>query len=322
MFSISPYWDLDFFQFFIQLAKRIVSFDIVKEIATDELQLLVLLLLSIPSSLLGLFLNLRRMTMLANSLSHTVLIGLVAVFLMAPDKIIHGSLSISTLCIASLVSACLTVVITEGSVKVFRLQKDASIGLVFTGLFSLGIILVTLFTRNTHLGTEIIMGNIDALHPKDLQISGLVFLGNLFFLFLFFKEIYYTTFDAIHTKILGMRPALYHYMLIFLLAFTSIAAFRAMGIVLFLSFLTVPYLIMRLFHSKIIPLCLGSISIVIFASLFGVATSRHLLSVYNLPLSTSGLVVIWMTIFYLFSLGWQSILYRKKSKVWRAQCEK
>lgn len=324
MDNLSPYWDLNFFQFFQTLFVR--SFQalcgVKQSLATDEIQLIVLLLLSIPSALLGVFMNLRKMTMLANSLSHTVLIGLIAAFLVIPNTIQQGALSLSTLFVASIFSAFVTVSITEGAVKGFRLQKDASIGLVFTGLFSLGIILVTLFSKNTHLGTEIIMGNIDALHFQDVKSGIIVCLVNLFFLLIFFKELYYTTFDAVHTKLLGLKPALFHYLLIFLLAATSIAAFRAMGIVLFLAFLTTPFLIMRLFSCKIIGLFVGSVVIAALASSMGVASSRHLLSVYNMPLSTSGLVVTWMALFYLVAQGIDYLLHTRRKKSWRRLCEK
>ena len=116
-------------------------------LASDELQLLMLLLLAIPSALLGIFISLRKMTMLANSLSHTILLGIVITFLLFHGE---GLLTPKALLFSSFISALLTAFITESCVKLFRLQNDASIGLVFTALFSLGIILVTLFVK-THI---------------------------------------------------------------------------------------------------------------------------------------------------------------------------
>ena len=60
-----------------------------------------------------------------------------------------------------------------------HLQEDASIGLVFTSLFALGIVLVNLLTRNAHVGAEIVMGNVDVLHCDDLTLAIIVLLINV-----------------------------------------------------------------------------------------------------------------------------------------------
>ena len=71
--------------------------------------------------------------------------------------------------------------------QVAKVQEDASIGLVFTSLFALGVVLVTLYTKNLHIGTEAIMGNIDALDIDDLSLVGSVALLNLVTFFFFFR---------------------------------------------------------------------------------------------------------------------------------------
>lgn len=306
--SLSPYWGNHFFQFFVTLIGRIIH--PVHKFYADELQLCVLILLAVPTSLLGIFISLRKMSMLANSLSHTILLGIVLAYLFSHQILATATLTPTLLLGASLISAIVTALITEGCVKLFRLQNDASIGLVFTFLFSLGIILVALFTKNTHLGTEVIMGNIDALHKKDLYLAGEIFIINLLFILFCFKKLYITTFDQTHSYLQGISPKIYHYLLIFFLAGTSIAAFRAVGVILFLSFLVGPFLIARTFTAHIKTIMLGSSLIAIGASLIGVAFSRHLLSVYHMPCSTSGLVVVIIALLYMGALVVQKIKKR------------
>ena len=156
---------------------------------------------AISSALVGSFLILRRMTMLANSLSHTILIGIVLAYFLtfhfSPHQE-HDSFSIAPMqmmLFAALITGFLTAFITEFLTKTARLQEDASIGLVFTTLFALGVILVTVLTRHAHIGTEAVMGNVDALQKGDIfWVYFMVGINFLFFI-LFFKEFKLTTFD-------------------------------------------------------------------------------------------------------------------------------
>lgn len=175
MLAFHPYSDLTFFevfgQFIMRLLKALTGQLSSVDLAPDEIQALVLIAVSLSCSLVGSFLVLRRSTMLANSLSHTILIGIVGAYLWT-QPISHeiSFLPISTLLIASLLTGLATAFLTHLCHRLFRLQEDASIGLVFTSLFALGIVLVTLFTRNAHIGVEVVMGNVDALHLHDIRL--------------------------------------------------------------------------------------------------------------------------------------------------------
>ena len=308
--SFSPYWGKNFFTFFITLFQRVLSFMSgglsFQDLASDEVQLILLILLSLSSALIGSFITLRKMTMLANSLSHTILVG-IAVYFLFFMKTADAAIPLSGFFIAAMCSAFLTTFATEGLIKVFRLQKDASIGLVFTGLFSLGVLCIALFSRNTHIGSDLIMGNIDALHLDDIFSLFWVAMLNLLFVVLFYKGFFTTSFDETLSRSLGISPVFYHYVLMFLLSITAISSFRAVGIILFLIFLVGPFLIARLYTHKMKRLLVISVLIGIFASLLGVAISRHLLSVYHTPCSTSAIVSLLISAGYIFAL-FQKIL--------------
>ena len=218
MFS-NPYHGKNLWGFLLIFIQRIVGFFTgqlsFQDLASDEIQVFVLMGVAISSALVGTFLVLRRMTMLANSLSHTILMGIVfAYFLsMAPasadsEQGAHA-VSMQMLLLASLFMGLLTTFLTEFLTKTGKLQEDASTGIVFTSLFALGVILVTMLTRDAHIGTEAVMGNADALHRDDLfwvyVIAGL----NLFLFILFFKEFKLTTFDPGLAYALGFSPLLF-----------------------------------------------------------------------------------------------------------------
>jgi manganese/zinc/iron transport system permease protein len=274
-------------------------------LASDEIQMLVLVIMSVATSLIGVFLVLRRMTMLANSLSHTVLLGIIVTYLIFSSFMsVQGTdfLRIDVLLIAAMVTGLLTTVLTQMMTQFFRLQEDASIGLVFTTLFALGVVLLTLFTRNAHIGTEVILGNVDALHMNDLKMIFWVALLDLLVIGAFFKEFQITAFDSSFANAMGISTNKFNYLLMVLTAATAIGAFRAVGVLLVLAFLVVPPLTARLLTHRLRPLICIAVALAIACSFCGVALSRHFLTVYHIPLSTGGLVVVLLAISFLLAL--------------------
>jgi manganese/zinc/iron transport system permease protein len=309
---MTPYFAKNFLEFLILFLQRMGQFISgglpLSSLASDEVQVLVLALVAVASALVGTFLVFKKMTMLANSLSHTILLGIVLAYLLLipftldAEPHAHG-ISIRVLLIASLVTGLLTTLLTQLLTHCLKLQEDASTGLVFTTLFALGVILVTAFTRNTHLGTEAIMGNVDALHVHDIKLIFWIALLDLSVITLFFKEFKMTTFDSAFANSQRVSSALFSYLLMVLTSATVIGAFRAVGVLLVLAFLVGPVLTARLFTHHLKKVLLLAIAIGLFASVVSVGLARHLLSVYHLPLSTSGLVATILGIIYFFGLA-------------------
>lgn len=325
MIAANPYWGADFWDFiaifFERLFKMLRGNLPADQLVSDEIQIYVLSLIGCASALVGSFLVLKKMTMLANSLSHTVLLGIVVAYLIlipfAPtgEDNLHG-ISMQALLIASLVTAMLTTVLTQGLTHVMKLQEDASIGLVFTTLFALGIVLVTCFTRNTHIGTEAIMGNADALHLHDMKLALWIAGLDFFLVVLLFKEFKIVTFDSSLASSLGFSAVFFNYLLMVMTAATSIGAFRAVGVLLVLAFLVGPVLTARLYTHRLKQMIGLSIVIAVGCSWTAVALGRHLLSVYQAPLSTSGLLVTLIGVVFFISLivaPKQGIIAKKRS---------
>lgn len=293
----NPYSDQNFFGFFIQLLLRFKGFILGElgwnHLASDEIQILVLIGIASSSALIGSFLILRRMTMLANSMSHTILLGIVIAYFFSP----HYSLQM--LLAASLFTGLITAFLTEFLTKKGRIQEDASIGIVFTSLFALGVVLVTLLSRDAHIGIEAVMGNIDALHSDDIWLVYLIFFANLLLIAFFYPTWLLTTFDPGLAKALGFPVILFNYILMAQTSATTISAFRAVGVLLVLAFLTAPPLLARLLTHNLKTMIGLATAIGIGASLISVALTRHLLTVYGLTLSTSGIVVCVMATAYL-----------------------
>lgn len=298
---MNPYSGNSFGEFFLTLLYRLWLFVSGQlsflQLASDEIQILVLIGVAASTALLGCFLVLRKMTMLANSLSHTILLGIVAAFLITKGGVagvshdVHEPININAMLLAALFTGIITTFLTEFLTKTARLQEDASTGIVFTSLFALGIILVTLATRNAHIGTEVVMGNVDALHIDDCKLIYTILGINLFILLLFFKEYKITTFDPNFARALGFSTVFFNYLLMVQVSATAIGAFRAVGVLMVLAFITGPVLTARLLTDDLRKMLCLSVLIGVGESITGVALSRHFLSVSGLALSTGGVVV-------------------------------
>jgi manganese/zinc/iron transport system permease protein len=307
----NPYWGKNILEFFLLFFERLGSLLFgslnFADLASDEIQILVLSFVAIASALVGTFLVLRKMTMLANALSHTILLGIVIAYLLLfsflPREALSAhAMSLQLLFLASLATALITTLLTQCLTALFHLKEDASTGLVFTTLFALGIVLITAFTRDAHIGTEAIMGNVDALHLDDLKIVFWTALADFSLILLLFKEWKVTTFDNGFAHSIGFSTSLFNYLLMVLTAATAIASFRAVGVLLVLSFLVTPILIARLFCQRLKYLIFLSVGVGVFISFLSVALSRHLLTTHNLALSTSALTVTLLGLFYFLAL--------------------
>ncbi|MCB1081225.1 MAG: metal ABC transporter permease, partial [Chlamydiia bacterium] len=174
---------------------------------------------------------------------------------------------------------------------------------IFTAFFALGVVLVTTLSRSSHLGLEAIMGNVDALHPSDLKLTFYLFLFNAAVVFLFYRRFEILAFDAILARNLGISLLFFNYLMMFQTALTAIGAFRAVGAFLFLAFLVTPVLTARFFTKKLKPLLFLSCGVGTLAAFLSVALSRHILTAYAIPLSTSGIASVILGLFFLIAVA-------------------
>lgn len=263
----------------------------------DLVQFGVFSAIAIACGLLSPFLVLKRMTMFANSLSHTILLGIAIAFLITGGPLF----SVPSLLIGALFAALMTAFFTEGLIRLFRLQEDASIGLVFTSLFALGITVVTLCMRDVHLGIEAVMGNADMLQLSDLKFALCLVGLNLITIVVFYRQFQLSSFDRSLAKTLGIPCGTFHFLLLFLIAMTCMGAFRAVGVLLVLAFLVGPFLTARLFCDRLPWLLVWTPVVGMVASGCGVLTSRFVFEFYNLPLSTGGIVSVYIGLFYVLA---------------------
>ncbi len=199
-------------------------------------------------SLLGSFLILRKMAMVGDAISHSVLPGIVIAFF------IVGSQQSVWLLVGAGLLGVLTTFLIEFFHQKGRLQTDASIGVTFTWLFALGVILVTYYAGNAHIDQDCILHGeiaytpIDLIYdaegnpigPKAVIVLSVVLVMILLFIFFFYKELVITTFDSSFANSIGISSSVWHYALMGLVSLTTVASFESVGAILVVALLIAP----------------------------------------------------------------------------------
>lgn len=214
--------------------------------AQIEIQIIAIVV-AVACAIPGTFLVLRKMAMISDAISHSILPGIVLGFFATQN------ISSPILILLAALTGVLTVVLVEAIHKTGLVKEDTAIGLVFPALFSIGVILIARSAGDVHIDTDaVLVGelafapfdrlrlNDNDLGPKSLWVMGSILLISLTLLILFFKEIKISTFDTELAASLGFSPIIIHYALMSVTSITTVGAFDAVGAILVVAFMIVP----------------------------------------------------------------------------------
>ncbi len=283
--------------------------------------LIILVLTSTLCAINGTFLVLRRISMIADAISHSVLLGIVLAFFIVREV---GS---PLLQVGAALFGIITVYFVEKISNGLSIKRDHAIGIVYTIFFALAIVLISKFIRNAHIDTEVVLLGEILFQPlnrmnfmgfdlpvKTVHMSFLLII-NIVLLILFFKEIKLATFDEEYAKLTGIKTRIIFYTLMMITSFNTVTAFDTIGAILVISFMIAPaassYLITKdLKITIIVSVIYGTLN-----SLIGFGISN----LFNVSMSgaaaVSGLSTFLMTVvFYRGGLITQAITKRRKLK--------
>ncbi len=211
-----------------------------------EIQLIAVTV-AVACAIPGVFLVLRRLALISDAISHAILFGIVLAFFVVHD------LASPFLVLAATLTGVLTVVLVSLINRTGLVREDASIGLVFPVLFSIGVILISRYAGNVHLDTDaVLLGELAFapfnrfvvfgldIGPKSLYVMGGILVLNVLFISLFYKELKLATFDAGLAAALSFSPMLLHYALMTLVSVTAVGAFDAVGSILVVALMIAP----------------------------------------------------------------------------------
>ncbi|MCG8648314.1 MAG: metal ABC transporter permease, partial [Pirellulales bacterium] len=203
-------------------------------------------LCAVACALPGNFLVLRRMSMLGDAITHAVLPGLAVAFLISHSR------SSLPMFVGAVVVGVLTAFFVEWIRRVGRVDEGASMGVVFTSLFALGLLIIVQAADKVHLDPNcVLFGAIEPTPldtilvmgreiPRAVITLGIVATINLAFVILFFKELMISSFDPALATTTGINATLMHYSLMVVVAVTAVACFESVGSVLAVAMFVVP----------------------------------------------------------------------------------
>ncbi|MEM0983060.1 MAG: metal ABC transporter permease [Planctomycetota bacterium] len=256
-------------------------------ITVDLLPLLVGTLAAVSCGLLGNFLVLRRISLMGDAISHAVLPGLAFAFLLT------GLRSPLLMLAGAAASGVATVVLVELVKRLGRVEPGAAMGVVFSVLFALGVILIERAARNVDLDAECVLyGDLDAISlywtDPGLGVSSLLAMPRqlwtllitlsvvIVFVWVMFKELRIVSFDPALATAQGFNAPFVHYLLMVLVAAATVASFEAVGSILVIAMLICPAATARLLTDRLASQLWVSVGIAVVSGVGGYFAATQL----------------------------------------------
>ncbi|MBD3418910.1 MAG: iron chelate uptake ABC transporter family permease subunit [Chitinivibrionales bacterium] len=282
--------------------------------ALDTWIVIVGILCAAACALPGCFLVLRKMSMMGDAISHAVLPGLALGFLLT------GSRASFAMFIGAAVVGVLTAVFTQWVSSFGKVDRGASMGIVFTTLFAVGLLLIVRAADHVDLDPGCVLYGAIELTPLDtlftITISGLsiavpraavvlsaVFVFNALIVIVLFKELRISSFDPDLATTLGMKSSIMHYVLMAMVAVTTVASFEAVGSIIVIAMLIVPPVSAYMLTDRLsvmLPLSIVFGGLAAFLGHLGAITIPKLFGFDNT--NTSGMIAFATGV--LFILAW------------------
>jgi len=251
------------------------------------------LLVAVPAALLSCFLVLKGWSLMGDAVSHAVLPGVVIAY------VVGLPLSVGAF-VAGMICAIGTGYLKDNS----RIKEDTVMGVVFSGMFGLGIVLYTSITTDVHLD-HILFGNMLGANWADIAETGIIALVVTGLVAFRWRDLMLFVFDPSQASAIGLPVKVLHYGLLAVLSLTIVGALKAVGIILVIALLVAPGSIAYLLCRRLGTMLLVAVAVSVAATLVGVYASFWLDSA---PAPT---IVLLMTVTFIAAFVRTSIRNRR-----------
>ena len=241
-------------------------------------------LVGLVCAALSCFMILKGWALMGDAVSHAVLPGVVLAYVMNIP-----------LAIGAFVFGVGSVVAIGFIQSHTRVKEDTVIGLVFTGLFALGIVLVSKVKSSVDLG-HILFGNVLGIGDGDIIQTVIIAAITLLTLALLRKDLILFCFDPTHARSIGLNTNFLYYVLLSLLSLTAVAGLQTVGIILVVAMLITPGATAYLLCDRFDRMMLVAMTSGVFSSVLGTYIS------YHLDASTGGCIVVVQTLVFLIAM--------------------
>ena len=259
----------------------------------------------------GSFLVLRRQSMMGDALTHTVLPGIVAAFLLSHNLKSSGWISIDPadphkaydatsytfMFVGALFTGVLTAILTEWVSRRGSVENSAALGVVYTSLFAIGLLTIRLAADSVHIDPDCVLyGNLESVWdgtdqaPRAAWIGGGCLVINIVLASCFFKELRISTFDPALATTLGIHATLIDYALMAVTAATAVAAFESVGNILVIAMLIVPAATAHLLTDRLWVMLILSTIIAALSAVLGHAMALSLPPILMAPFAEQPLL--------------------------------
>lgn len=215
-------------------------------------------------SIFSCFLVLKGWSLMGDAVSHAILPGLAIAFILGIP------LAIGAFC-AGLLCALTTGYLKENS----RVKEDAVMGIVFSGMFALGLVLLTKIETDVHL-LHVLFGNVLGISRSDLIEAGSIAAICSVIMIIKRKDLMLFCFDPAHASVIGLPVKILHFGLLTLLSLTIVASLKAAGIILVIAMLIAPGAIGFLLTRSFDKMLMIALTASIFSCVAGTIISFHI----------------------------------------------
>ena len=256
---------------------------------------LISIIVSVPTALLSCFLVMKGWALMGDAVSHAVLPGIVLAYIIGIPLIIGAF------------AAGMTCALTTGYLSAnSRVKQDTVMGVVFSGMFGVGIVLYVSIETNAHLD-HILFGNMLGVESHELWTAGIISLGVGLMLVLKWKDWLLHSFDPAQARASGLWVSWLHYGMLAALSLTIVATLSAAGLILAIGLLIAPGAIAFLTVRKFSTMLWVSVIVCMASMLFGTYTSFFLDSA---PAPT---IILIMTAMFIAAFIRRQIITRRTS---------
>jgi len=248
--------------------------------------LLAAVVVGVVCSILGVYIVLRGMAFLGDAMAHTILPGVVVAFLLGWP-----------LAVGALIMGVLTALGIGALTERTSLKEDTAIGVIFAGLFALGVAMLSARGNYSIDLAHFLFGNMLGVSSADLALTAALGSVVLLLIYLFYKEFLVLSFDPVLAETLRLPTKFLNYLLLMLIAVTIVVALQVVGVALMLAILVTPAAAASFLTHRLTTMMLVSAAIGVFSGVAGVYAS------YYLNIASGPAVVLVATLLFLVILG-------------------
>ncbi|HDR04466.1 MAG TPA: metal ABC transporter permease [Candidatus Marinimicrobia bacterium] len=256
--------------------------------------LIAAVMVGIVCATVGVYVVLRGMAFFGNALAHTILPGVAAGYL------VSGT-SGTALFWWALVTAILSSFGISAMTQSGRMREDTAIGIIFAGMFALGIALISSVRSYSTDLTHFLFGNVLGVSAGDLWLTAIFGLVILLVIFLFYKEFMVLSFDPVLAKTLRLPTRFLNHLLLVLIALAIVVSLQTVGVALMVAMLVTPAATAQLVTQRLWKMMLISAAIAVLSGVLGLFIS------FYVSIASGAAIVLIATLIFILTLGFQRL---------------